>query len=148
MYNFKKFDESQDGSHFFVKTPNDVLIRVSLFKPNEDYLSEYLEEKVRHLLISNSCNEKLTHEEAKGIFDTIALIVSEYLAYNECVVKIEVNPNCGKSFRIRKMLDMKHDDVKVFIKENEEECSAYYLYNRLKIEGTELLSELVDEYGS
>jgi len=148
MYNYKKLDESQTGSHFFVKTPKDIVLRVSLYKPSEDYISEYLENNVRHLLIAKANDLTLGFEEAKESCETIAHIVYEFLAYNECVVKIEVNKNCGKNFRIVKMLDSRPDDVKGFIKETEDDCTIYYVYNRLKVEGTDLLSELIKEYDS
>lgn len=54
MYKYKS-TESQDGSHFFVKTPSGCLLRVSLFRPDEDYKNEYLEKHVTHLIVKK-CN--------------------------------------------------------------------------------------------
>jgi hypothetical protein len=147
MYKYKKYDESQISSHFFIKTPNESILRISLIKPNEEeYVSDYLEDKVRHLLIINSNDITLNVEEAKAVVDTLVHIVYEFLAYNECVIKIEVKHNCGKDSLIKRFISLKPDNIKGFLKENPNDCSMYYFYNKNIIEGTDLLSELIREY--
>jgi hypothetical protein len=145
MYKYKA-TESHDGSHFFVKTPNDCIIRISLFKPNEDYSDQYLEDKVRHLLITNYTDTKLTRTESKGICETIAHIAYEFLAYNDCVLKIEVRTKCGKDHGVKRLLETRPPEIKGFVKENLDDCILYFLFNINKIESTDLLSSLISEY--
>ena len=105
-----------------------------------------MEENIRHLLVYNITDTKLTQSEAINICETIAHIAYEFLAYNECVLKIEVNNKCGKNIQIRKYIDSRPSDVKGFIKENLEDCVLYFLFNKNKIESTDLLYNLIEEY--
>lgn len=146
MYNYKEANESHDGSHFFIKTSEEAIIRVSLMKPNEDYVSDYLETNVRHLIVYNMTNTKLRRTSAVKICETIEHIVYDFLAYKNFIVKIEVNNRCGKNIQILKYLDNRPNDIKGFTKENLDNCILYFLYNKNKIEGTDLLYNLIEEY--
>ena len=146
MYNYK-LSESHDGSHFFVKTPTNAIIRISFFKADEDYENDYLEKNIRHLLLYKYTPDiTLTFLESKTLCETIAHIVYEFLAYNKCVLKIEVKPNCGKNFQIKRYLENRPEDVKGFLKENLDDCVLYFLFNVNKIESTDLLYNLIEEF--
>jgi hypothetical protein len=145
MYSYKP-SESHDGSHFFVKTPHGGVVRISLFKPSEDYVSEYLEDKIRHLIIYNYTDSKLSFQEGRKICETIAHLVYEFIAYNDCVVKIEVEHNSGKNHRVRDFLINRPNKVKGFVKENLESHDLYFIFNIDTIESTDLLYNLIEEY--
>ncbi len=144
MYNYKSH-ESQDGSHFFIKTQNDGIVRVSLFNPNEDYANQFLEKNTQHLIVYNYTDTTLSYSEGVSVCETISKIVYDHLAYNERVIKIEVKPSCGKDNHIKRFLDDRPDDVKGYVLQTDEH-SIYYIFNKNKIDATDLLYNLNQEY--
>lgn len=146
MYNYKP-TESHDGSHFFIKTSNEIIVRASLFVPEEgEYGSDYLTENIRFLIIKNfTIGAKLTQSEGIESCETISKIVYDYLAYHSKIVKIEVKQKCGKDIHIQRFLMNRPEDVKGFIVQNEE-ASIYYLFNVNKVDGVDLLYSLNEEY--
>jgi hypothetical protein len=146
MYKHIFIESHDDGSQFFIKTPTGCVIRVSLTKPDQDYISEYLEDKVRHLIVKKCNTLSMNFVETREMCETIAKIVYDFISHQSCVVKAEVDTVSNKNSHMKRVLSIRPVSIKGFVKENVDGNDLYFLFNSDMIDGTDLLSSLIDEY--
>lgn len=141
-------DESQEGSHFFIQTPQEgkYLFRIdNLF---EEYSEEYLEENIQNTYLHGfTLQPRPKFNECYELFETIRHIIFNHVSNHDKIVKIEIDKKDGRRELILRLFRERPDHIEG-VTHIVDGITIYYFFSNLRIESTDLLKSLVKEFSS
>ena len=147
MHAYKR-TESQDGSHFFIQTPNECRYLFEISKTEEEYFEEFLDDHIYNTFISRfTLNLKPTFIETEELCKTIRHIVFNYASNNDVVIKIEVDKDHSRTNLIQKYFNQKPDHIDG-LTHVVNGSRVYYFFSSLRINSTSLIASLVKEFNT
>ncbi len=105
-------NESQNGSHFFIQTPNECRYLLVIESTEEEYVVDYLDSNIQNTFISRFTLDNCpNYPESDELFKTIRHIIYNHINNNNVIVKIELDKSKSRKDLITKYFNERPEQV-------------------------------------
>jgi hypothetical protein len=139
-------EESQNGSLFFIQTPQDSKYLFRIDNSSEEYLEDYLEDYIQNSYLHGfTVAPKPKFMECCELFETIRHIIFNHVSNHNKIVKIEMDKGLNRKDFVLKFFKNRPDHIKG-LTHVVNGITIYYFFSSHRIESTELIASLIKEF--
>ncbi|WP_034259876.1 hypothetical protein [Altibacter lentus] len=138
--------ESQNGSHFFIKSNTECQYLLLIKSTEEEYEVDFLENHIQNAILNKFTIDNFPKFcECDELILTIRKIIFNHVKNNDVVVKIEFEQNNSR----RKIIDKYFKDRPSYINGLTHIVNGnavYYFFSNKNIDSADLIKSLVSEF--